>query len=162
MPSNPIKRYDTTHGKRQTPEYYLWNMMCQRCNNPNNQDYHRYGARGITVCDKWRNSFAAFFADMGKRPTPQHTLDRQDNNQGYTPENTIWATRDAQARNRRSTIMITYEGITMCAQDWAVKLGIKPHTFLKRLREGWPIEDAMTIPVRSSMGPKGHPKYRTK
>lgn len=140
------KKANTTHGKRTKPEYSIWNMLIQRCHNPNNQDHHRYGNRGIIVCEAWRQSFEVFYADMGPRPTPQHTIERRNNDYGYNLDNCFWATRSEQARNRRSTIMFTHEGITLCVQDWAIRLGHKPGTVRQRMYNGWSIERALLTP----------------
>jgi len=80
--------------------YPIWNMMKQRCYNPNNSRFQSYGARGITVCERWLNSFANFLADMGERP-PGLTLDRKDTNGNYSPDNCVWSDRRTQDHNRR-------------------------------------------------------------
>lgn len=75
--------------------------MKQRCLNPNNNQFHNYGARGITVCDRWLDSFENFYNDMGEPPTSSHSLDRIDNDRGYSPDNCRWATPSEQTYNRR-------------------------------------------------------------
>ena len=89
---------------KKNPEYYVWRGMKSRCYNKNNPSYKNYGGRGIQVCDEWRNSFLTFFADVGPRPTPRHSIDRIDNGNGYEPSNVRWATWCEQALNRRPAI----------------------------------------------------------
>lgn len=102
------KENNTIHGQSgdRSPEYYTWSSMLQRCYNPADPRYHRYGARGITVCARWRRSFAAFFADMGPRPPGMNgkralfSIDRIDNDRGYSKDNCRWTTNIEQCRNR--------------------------------------------------------------
>jgi hypothetical protein len=95
----------TTHGhnrvSKRTSEYNSWVGMINRCTNPKHRSFKEYGGRGIKVCKRWRRSFAAFLEDMGPRPTPQHTIDRKNNDGGYTKRNCRWATRSQQNLNRR-------------------------------------------------------------
>jgi hypothetical protein len=110
-----------------------------------------YGGRGITVCDRWRESFENFFADMGERPSTKHSIDRYpDNNGNYEPGNCRWATDIQQARNKRTTRYIEYNDIKLPLVEWAESKGIKPATLKKRLRCGWSIEKALNAPVDHS------------
>jgi len=134
--------------------------MKKRCFNKKDKTYQRYGAVGITVCQGWERSFESFFLDMGKRPTPKHQIDRINNNLHYScgkcdecysnewQMNCRWATAKEQARNRKTTRFLTYNDETMCIKDWAKKVGMKYETLIRRINTGWPIEKALTTPVR--------------
>jgi hypothetical protein len=137
----------TTHGLTLTPEYKAWQQMFVRCYSPKSQSYANYGARGITVCESWHGSFETFFADMGPRPTPQHSLERIDNNQGYSPENCRWATMKEQSHNRRTNRLITHNGVTHTLSEWAESVGLSLQAFRQRLLR-WSMEDALSTPVR--------------
>jgi hypothetical protein len=95
----------TKHGKTGTPEHRAWKNMIQRCTNPNHPRYADWGGRGITVCDRWQgeHGFENFLADMGEKPEPksEYSIDRRENNEGYSPSNCIWETRIEQMRNQR-------------------------------------------------------------
>lgn len=93
--------FTASHGMTKTPEYRAWASMRQRCANPKSARYDNYGGRGISVCDRWQ-SFEAFFADMGPRPTSEHSIDRIDNDGNYEPGNCHWATRSEQQQNKRA------------------------------------------------------------
>lgn len=138
-----------THGATvggYTPEYSTWNGMITRCINPKAISYKYYGARGITVCERWRR-FENFFADMGKRPSSEHSLERIDNNKGYSPENCKWATEAEQHRNFRTNRMLTFNGKSMCLVDWAKHLGMPKGRLNDRINKlGWSIEQAFTTP----------------
>jgi hypothetical protein len=127
-------------------EYYSWMMMIQRCHNPKSPKYHSYGQRGITVCDDWRYSFDKFYGDMGPMPTPKHTLDRINNNEGYNPGNCRWATMAEQANNKRNNIMITHNGETKTLGQWCKDLGLRYSLIYSRVRNhGKPFTEAITL-----------------
>lgn len=137
-------------------EYEAWKNMRQRCNNPNRPQYKDWGGRGITVCKRW-DSFANFLADMGTRPKGM-SLDRKDNNKGYSKSNCRWATRTEQAVNRRMTIgLFTYQTETKTLAEWSrdSRCVVTIRTLVNRVRTGWLFEQALTTPrSRGSTGPK--------
>lgn len=126
--------------------YRVWRNMLNRCHNPNVPAYKNYGGRGITVCESWEK-FENFLADMGEQPVGK-TLDRINNDGNYEPGNCRWATPAEQIRNRRTTTLLTFGGVTQCIADWAAEIGIGDATLRHRLKIGWPVEKALTTPVR--------------
>ena len=147
--SEMVTAKNTSHGMRHTPEWMIWSSMVSRCHNSNDTGYGYYGKRGITVCDRWRTSSGSFFADMGPRPSPKHTLDRIDNDGNYEPGNCRWATRKEQARNRRSNTNIVFDGRSQCIADWAEELRLSPRALSRRLRAGWSVKRALMAPRKS-------------
>lgn len=140
-------RRNHKHGGSRSTEHLVWCNMRRRCNDPTTLNYHLYGGRGITVCDRWQD-FAAFLADMGSRPSPKHSIDRKDNNRGYSPENCVWQTRAHQNRNTRQNHYLTFQGRTQTITDWARQLGLRHTTLCQRINQyGWSIEKALTTPV---------------
>jgi hypothetical protein len=139
-------KHGHAEGRRQTPEFSAWIGMKERCRNPRTKSFSRYGGRGITVCDRWRESFAAFLADMGPRPSPVHSIDRINNDGNYEPNNCRWATRREQSRNRGDNIVITINGESLCAVDWAERAGIPVSVITGRIRTGWNPEAAVMTP----------------
>ena len=133
----------TTHGLRKTPEYSVWADMIRRGTNPNHPAYKDYGGRGIKVSARWRK-FENFYADMGPRPSPAHSLDRIDNDGDYEPENCRWATRKEQARNIRPNRMIPFNGEMLCVTEWAERVGLRRDTLRWRLNHGWSVGRAIT------------------
>ena len=121
----------------------MWVGMIQRCTNQNHLGYKYYGARGITVCDRWM-VFVNFSADMGDRPSGK-TLDRINNDGNYEPGNCRWATDAEQKRNNRNTRLLTLNGKTQCVKDWADDLGLASSNLLYRLKN-WPLVEALTKP----------------
>lgn len=128
---------------RKAPEYLIWMQMKTRCHNPNDNSFYRYGGRGITVCESWRTSFESFIADMGRRPSKNHSLDRIDNNAGYSKDNCRWATQEEQSFNRRVTKLLTIGGVTKSVGQWGRIAGIRQQTIASRLRSGWPESDLL-------------------
>lgn len=118
----------TKHGMQKTPTYTSWQSMKTRCSNPNFKHYHRYGGRGISYPSEWE-VFDNFYKDMGVRPEGT-TLERLDNDKGYSKENCVWATRKEQARNTTTTIKIKHKDQELCMLDWANNLDI-PYTRLR-------------------------------
>lgn len=119
------------------PEYTAWAGMKSRCSDPNSSRYPYYGGRGIKVCDRWRDSFAAFLVDVGPRPSPDHSLDRMDPNGNYEPGAVRWATRKEQQRNRRNNRFLTIFGQRRTLAEWAEIGGLHPYTLLSRINAGW-------------------------
>ena len=133
-----------THGMSKTNTCNVWYCMKDRCNNPKNPSFAGYGGRGIHVCDRWLNSFENFLEDMGKKPDGL-TLDRKDNNAGYSPENCIWSSRTAQARNRRSNRVLSAFGKTKTLAEWSLETGIKRSTITQRIDYyDWSVEKALS------------------
>ena len=137
------------HGGKGTKLYEVWCSMKARCYNPTSKSYSRYGGRGITICDEWRNSFIVF-----KKWAMSHgykeglSIDRIDNNEGYSPDNCRWATTTQQANNKRTTLFIEHNGERKTLHEWAKVLGIKPHTLYHRIYKlGWTIERALSEKV---------------
>lgn len=136
----------TTHGRSQDSAgspYVTWSSLFGRCYNPKNPNYDNYGGRGITVCDRWRESFENFLADMGERP-PGTSLDRRDNDLGYSKENCRWATQTEQMFNTRQTLKIEHEGKTVTIGDLAKESGVSPDVVRRRIADGIPVEKAVS------------------
>lgn len=138
------KTMSTTHGLSGTAEHGIWTDMRKRCENKNHSHFHRYGGRGIAVCDRWK-SFEAFYEDMGVRPSSKHTLERKDNDGNYCPENCVWALRKQQARNRSTTRFVVFRGERMSVAELAERTGT-PYRRLHRMivKRGLSAEQAVS------------------
>lgn len=135
-----------THSGSYLPEYQVWYQMKQRCGNPKNAGYQRYGGRGIFVCESWRKSFAVFFKDMGGRPNEKSQIDRIDNNDGYYKENCRWVTPAQNALNTRRNKRLTFNGKTQTIKEWADETGFDRNCIVSRLYTlKWSVKDTLTI-----------------
>lgn len=138
----------TSHGMTGTTTYKSYWDMKARCLYPSNSHYKSYGGRGITICDRWLESFENFLEDMGEKPKGL-TLERKDVNKGYCPENCIWATQKRQQRNKRNNLYITINGQTKCLSEWCEIYNINVQTVHSRIkRGGWDEVRAITTPSR--------------
>lgn len=123
--------------------------MAQRCLNPNNKAYHRYGGRGITICEEWANDSGAFVEwALANGYQDGLSIDRIDNNKGYSPENCRWATRKQQQNNMRTNVLATFDGETHTCSEWAEIFGIDRNIFHHRLKGGWNLERILTEPPK--------------
>ncbi|RJO66936.1 MAG: hypothetical protein C4523_10600 [Myxococcales bacterium] len=135
----------TTHGLSQTAEWNVWSKMRARCEKPTIKEYKYYGARGITVCDRWQE-FENFYADMGPRPSSKHWIEREDTNGDYGPGNCRWATAKEQQNNRRNNRFIEHAGLRLTVAQWAERTGVSAGMVYSRLSKGWPSQKALTAP----------------
>lgn len=130
-----------------TPTCSSWQAMITRCYNTKHVAYPRYGGSGITVCDRWRCSFASFLSDMGVRPAGK-TLDRKNNSLGYDADNCVWSTPKEQANNRKNNHRYEHAGEFLTLREWASKLNTTHGTLGFRLQRGWSIERTLSEPVQ--------------
>lgn len=140
------KTANLRHGKSYERIYNIWAMMRQRCENPHHTSYKHYGARGISVCKRWKTSFENFYADMGV-PPKNFCLERIDNNGPYSPDNCRWESRREQLNNTRRNVYYEYEGERITAFELARRKGLLPGILSHRLKKGWSIEKALNEPV---------------
>jgi hypothetical protein len=145
---NDFKHGCAKRGK-ESRTYHVWEGMKQRCNNPNNRSYSRYGGRRIKVCGRWLNKktgFQNFLKDMGECPTGK-SLDRINNNGDYCKENCKWSTSKEQSRNMGNNHLLKYNGKELCFSEWEELTGIPQATIRTRVKRGWSIKRTLTTPV---------------
>lgn len=135
------------YAKEDSPEYIIWRGMKQRAGKTKGKNATWYA--GILMSPAWHDSFEVFLSDMGKRPSPEHSIERLDNTKGYFPENCVWATAETQANNRRTNRIVEHQGEQKTVAQWAKQTGLRPHTLYARLfRYGWDTQAALTTPVK--------------
>lgn len=146
------KKRLTTHGLSrkngiETEEYKTWRRIKNRCLNIKDPNYKYYGGRGIKVCEEWVTNYSKFLEDMGTKPSKDYSIERIDNNLGYSKENCKWATKIEQNKNTRKTLKFKYLGKTQCLKDWCTELNLKYNTIKKRiLNKKMSFEDAIILP----------------
>lgn len=137
------------HGQSQSRLYRIWANMKTRCTNPNSTRFKDWGARGITVCEEWRNDFQAFYDwAMSNGYSDDLTIDRIDNGKGYCPENCRWATYSEQNLNKKSVPTYEYHELVFHQSETEHLFGIKRTTFQRRIKCGWTVEQAIETGVR--------------
>ncbi len=156
---NPSRtRHGATRGG-QSPEYICWQAMKRRCIDPKRKHFSYYGGRGVTVCDRWLNSFENFLVDMGTKPSPKHSIDRYPNRDGnYEPTNCRWATKLQQVENRANARTVSYSGKTILLSELCRELNLDAKVMANRLNLGWPMDRAISTPVITRAY---HPRQRS-
>jgi hypothetical protein len=139
-------------GRRTTPEFNAHAGMMARCFNPDDAAYGNYGGRGIRVCERWAkgedglSGYECFLADMGRRPSASHSIDRRENSKGYSKSNCRWATKKEQSRNRRGLHVVEYSGVSMPLSQACEEAGLSYWMVKRRIYRGWSTHDALTTP----------------
>lgn len=145
------------HGMSNSRIFSIWANMLSRCTNPNSTHFKRYGGRGITVCDEWLGeegsvNFINWALNNGY--SDELTIDRINNDKGYSPDNCRWVTNKVQQRNKSTNKLLTLDGKTLCVSEWSEITGISTNTINQRLNRGWSVVDALTTPVKKSFSYK--------
>lgn len=136
------------NGLSRSSEYQCWKGIKARCHNPKHRNFHNYGGKGIVVCDHWRYSFLNFYADMGQKPTPEHTIDRIESTGNYEPGNYRWATWEEQVSHKSNNVHVTYRGEKRHLSEWVRRTGISYFTLHRRIfKLCWSVEKAFNTPL---------------
>ena len=144
------------HGYSKTSEYKIWQDVIRRCYDPTRRFYMNYGGRGITVCERWREDFTNFLADLGARPSKKHTIERKDNNGHYEPNNCCWLPSALQQRNKRTNAFYVFAGQSKTLPEWAEILKLPEATLRARIEVyDWSVERAFTEPINAKYRKKG-------
>lgn len=144
-------------GKLVRPDgYHSWKAIQSRCYCESDENYRKYGAKGITVCDRWRGlgGLANFLADMGPKPSPRHSIDRIKSTDNYSPETCRWATPLEQGQNKRNANLLTHNGKTQTMAAWTRELGLATGNLRLRLNRGWTVHEALSTPRLGKVPPK--------
>jgi len=136
------------HGLADTPAYEAWRSMRNRCYKKRTSHFERYGGRGIKVCDEWQKDFSAFYAYVGPRPSPKHSIHRKDNNGNYEPGNVEWATQQTQCNHRSNSRILEHNGRKQTMTQWSRELGIGVTTIFLRIKSGWAVDRALETPIK--------------
>lgn len=147
MPAMRRPKSELGLGIKHRATYLVWRDMIARCYNAKRDDYKRYGSIGVTVCERWRASFAAFLEDMGPRPEGMQ-IERKENAESYSPENCRWATKVEQQRNKRNSRFLEFRGERRTQAEWAELYGITQKLLHQRLKDGFSLADALTRPTQ--------------
>lgn len=161
-----MKHWNDTHGHtklsdegqcNRSSEYNTWCTMKARCHQPNSAGFKKYGAKGIQVCQRWRESFEAFISDMGRKPSPNHSIDRINNDGDYEPGNCRWATKVEQMNNMSTNRLISYDGRVQTLAQWSRESGVDADIISLRITQfKWDVKRAIFTPERvASSGVKG-------
>ena len=145
---NAVSERSKTHGMTNSPEYNSWRAMIKRCYDKNNVAYSRYGGSNITVCDEWKDNFETFYRDMGPRPSADHSIDRRENDKGYSKDNCRWSTPKEQANNRKNNFFFEHNKEIKTLPEWCFVLELNYHLVRRRIRDGWTFDEAI-YPIKS-------------
>jgi hypothetical protein len=140
-------------------EYQSWLSMRERCTNPEHKGHKNYGARGITIDPRW-SEFKNFMLDMGRKPDPKFTIEREDVNGNYEPKNCKWISRIDQGRNKRNSVFVTYQGRKLLLIDLVEELGLSRNVVYGRLKGGWTLAQAIALPLHTTVNNKARGRPR--